>query len=52
MDSTRRDYSCNSINGSTRISRPDMTDLKIQFLSKMGFGIEMLLFSRLLLVNR
>jgi hypothetical protein len=30
MDSTRRDYSCNSINGSTRISRPGMTKIGLE----------------------
>jgi hypothetical protein len=30
MDSTRRDYSCNSINGSTRINRPDMTKIGLE----------------------
>ena len=30
MGSTRRDYSCNYINGSTRISRPDMTKMGLE----------------------
>jgi len=30
MDSTGHDYSCDSINGSTRISRPDMTEIALE----------------------
>jgi len=40
MGSTRRDYSCNSTNGSTRISRPDMTKIGLEDLIFAQIGLE------------
>jgi hypothetical protein len=52
MGCTRRYYSCNCFNGSTRITWHDMTKIGLddsEFV--LDFGIEVLLFSRYILLN-
>jgi hypothetical protein len=52
MDCTRRYYSCNCLNGSTRITWHDMTKIGLEDSEfALDFGIEGLLFSRYFLLN-